>query len=81
MSAASNTIAKKEQNYALLAHNLDRLAREMGQYQELVDKMVQQHKAMSSMAIWHVSQFMAVSRLVDNETEPADPHSGDSMSN
>lgn len=56
MSAASSTIAKKEQNYALLAHNLDRLAREMGQYQELVDKMVQQHKAMSTMALWHVSQ-------------------------
>jgi hypothetical protein len=54
--SASNTLAKKEQNYALLAHNLDRLAREMNQYQELVDKMVQQHKSMSSMAIWHVSQ-------------------------
>lgn len=56
MSAVSNTTAKKDHNYALLAQNIDQLAKGIRQYQELMDKAVQQHKAMSSMAIWHVAQ-------------------------
>jgi len=69
MSVNASTLAKKEHYYSLLAQSIDELAQGTAKFQALMDKAVQQQKAMSSMTVWHVSQFMAVSNLVDQEAE------------
>ncbi|KAG8756198.1 hypothetical protein FRC14_003286 [Serendipita sp. 396] len=63
-----NTHSKSEY-YTQLAICMDELANKTQKYHGLMDKLVQQHKALSSMAIWHSAQFMAVSKLVDDEAE------------
>ncbi|PVG03413.1 hypothetical protein CPB86DRAFT_779739 [Serendipita vermifera] len=69
MSVNASTLAKKEHYYGLLTQSIDELAQATSKYQGLMDKLVQQHKAMSGMTVWHSAQFMAVSKLVDIEAE------------
>lgn len=69
MSVNASTLAKKEHYYTQLAQSMEELVQATTKFQALMDKAVQQHKAMSNMTVWHVSQFMAVSKLVDQEAE------------
>lgn len=56
MSVNASTLAKKEHYYTLLAQSIDELSQATVKFQALMDRAVQQHKAMSSMTIWHVAQ-------------------------
>lgn len=56
MSVNPHTLAKKEHYYTVLAHSISELAQATAKYQGLMDKFVQQHKAMSSMTVYHAAQ-------------------------
>ena len=56
MSVNANTLAKKEHYYTVLAHSINELAQAAAKYQGLMDKIVQQHKAISSMTVYHAAQ-------------------------
>jgi hypothetical protein len=56
MSVNANTLAKKEHYYTVLAHSINELAQATAKYQGLMDKIVQQHKAISSMTVYHAAQ-------------------------
>jgi hypothetical protein len=56
MSVNANTLAKKEHYYTVLAHSINELAQATAKYNGLMDKIVQQHKAISSMTVYHAAQ-------------------------
>lgn len=56
MSANASTLAKKEHYYIQIAQSMDELSQATAKFQALMDKAVQQHKAMSNMTVWHTAQ-------------------------
>ncbi|CAG7847136.1 SubName: Full=Uncharacterized protein {ECO:0000313/EMBL:CCA66706.1} [Serendipita indica DSM 11827] len=63
-----NGLAKSDY-YTQMALNIEEFTQKLAKYQGFMDRMVQQHKTLSTMAIWHSAQFMAVSKLVDQEAD------------
>lgn len=54
---SSSQPVQKQRNYAQLASRLNDFKNTTSEYERLLDKLSNQHKALSDMGAWHAAQY------------------------
>jgi len=54
---SSSQPVQKQRNYAQLASRLNSFKNTTSEYEKLLDKLADQHKALSDMGAWHAAQY------------------------
>jgi len=78
---SSSQPVQKQRNYAQLASRLNDFKNTTSEYERLLDRLADQHKALSDMGAWHAAQFMTIWRLVliEESTRVSDEDENDAQ--